>query len=834
MLRLYDAARNAYWRVRGLPLPPLVLHGHTNWINAVAFLSDGTQVISGSDDRNVRAWRVEDGREVETVRNAGSIGGRVWAVATSGDGRWIATGGYEKIPITLWNGTTHEKVVELEGHSSWVRSLDFSPDSARVVSGSDDKTVIVWSTTTAKPLADLTGHTHWVYSVRVSPNGKQIASCDDRDIRIWQSDGEEKCYGIGLSRISASSTEQVIPPIEVRACSLAWTPDGQRLIAGCSGGSIKIIDSSAGLLLADWDGHNSIVRSIAVSWNGKFIVSGSWDNTVRIWDTTTQGKKVAGKDDTKGVTALKRRPSESSSLRDFLDCLAVVPSEDTPDAVYGGFFTEDLPVAPAVPRLDIQLPQKKSISRFGSLFTRKKKDGKDKTRTQPDSQLAVQGAVTERPVDPQPDLNPQEFNAMGEGKQKQSDRIPAPADDTLRASTSPPTTSANHPKPRFHDQVARIRQGIMRRRDGSTSQPPIRVKRTYVAYGHMDHRVATAPSPPRKRWKGFFKKKQVQAGSSTANTTGTSQQQGHRPRSPSSSSDSHVERIDDEEASFCSVVVNLLCFCHPDGQYKDSVDNNSSIRSSPSGQISPPAAPPNHPASNKVAMIASSSTGSPIPLSVPASPQVSDSLSPEAAPTTSCIASSSNTAMTSPLCPTLENVLPTSMQSLPDGADPPLREVMSPDEIAVLQEYRRRKGKSTVLSADPAFDHQPSVYCGLPTSSPAPFQCSVMPEAPLGPSPSSSSFLHPPTHVNSPSSTSPVGSHSSLSGRTPSLSTSTLPISSGRLSQQLPAFTQAFDVTTPIDGTPEPDHAQPTMAQDDDEILGDCFIHMYKLDFNRR
>jgi WD40 repeat protein len=201
-------------------------------------------------------------------------GDEVWAVAASSDGKWIASGGLKK-KVTIWNAMTHEKVVELEGHSDFVRSLDFSPDSARVVSGSDDTTVIVWSTTTGEPLATFTGHRdrHWVSSVRVSPNGNNIASCAwENDVRIWRSD----------------SGKLVIPPIEVKAKSLAWTTDGQRLIVGCEDGSIKIYDSSSGSLLAECKGHASLVRSIAVSPNDKFFASASWDHTVRLWDSTTR------------------------------------------------------------------------------------------------------------------------------------------------------------------------------------------------------------------------------------------------------------------------------------------------------------------------------------------------------------------------------------------------------------------------------------------------------------------------------------------------------------------------------------------------------------------
>ncbi|KIJ09124.1 hypothetical protein PAXINDRAFT_87912 [Paxillus involutus ATCC 200175] len=230
MLRLYDTARNAYRRARGLPVLQSVLRGHTGAIVSVAFLPDGKQVISGSHDGSVRAWRVLGNGDEGGA--ATKEGGWVHAVATSSDGRWIAGG--TRMTITIWNATTYEKVVELKGHTDAVTWFAFSPDSARVASGSRDGTGIVWSATTGEQLVgSLKGHAGWVWS------------------------------------------------------SVAWTPDGQRLMAGCWGGSIKFLDASTGSLLSESNGHTDVVRSIVVPLNGKFTASASWDCTVRFWDTTT-------------------------------------------------------------------------------------------------------------------------------------------------------------------------------------------------------------------------------------------------------------------------------------------------------------------------------------------------------------------------------------------------------------------------------------------------------------------------------------------------------------------------------------------------------------------
>ena len=74
----------------------------------------------------------------------------------------------------------------LEGHSSPIWSMAFSPDGHTLASGSFDKTIKLWDTTTGTELQTLEGHSHWVNSVAFSPDGHTLASgSDDHTIKLW-------------------------------------------------------------------------------------------------------------------------------------------------------------------------------------------------------------------------------------------------------------------------------------------------------------------------------------------------------------------------------------------------------------------------------------------------------------------------------------------------------------------------------------------------------------------------------------------------------------------------------------------------------------------------
>ncbi|WP_414518592.1 ribosome assembly protein 4, partial [Nostoc sp. PCC 9305] len=76
------------------------------------------------------------------------------------------------------------EVNTLEGHSSRVNSIGFSPDGKTLASGSDDKTIKLWDVSTGKAIKTLTGHSSSVLSVAFSPDGKTLASgSDDKTIK---------------------------------------------------------------------------------------------------------------------------------------------------------------------------------------------------------------------------------------------------------------------------------------------------------------------------------------------------------------------------------------------------------------------------------------------------------------------------------------------------------------------------------------------------------------------------------------------------------------------------------------------------------------------------
>jgi WD40 repeat protein len=278
----------------------------------------------GTDEADLRGfawrllWRLCQDQSRTTLRpNSGFVG----SVAYSPDGKVLASGG-EKGTVKLWNLAVGEAIAVLKGHTKAVVSLAFSPDGQILASGSEDRTMRLWDARKSQVVLKIPGQTR---SFSFSPDGETLAISDwNGRIRLWDlrtrrerthfsghehgymslafsPDGKILAGQIGLlpsfidfwdlaTRHRTARLEERTDPLASFNTALAFSPKGNTLAVGKSGGAIRLWSMAQRQVTAVLPGHLGPVSSVAFSPDGRTLASASEDNTIRLWDVTVPGR----------------------------------------------------------------------------------------------------------------------------------------------------------------------------------------------------------------------------------------------------------------------------------------------------------------------------------------------------------------------------------------------------------------------------------------------------------------------------------------------------------------------------------------------------------------
>ena len=236
----------------------------------VAFSKDGNYVMAtGLDEAKV--WHAQSGDELMIVRGHSGA-------AFSPDSQFVVVAGNDRIKrhyFELINIRTGETVRTFKHHSNVIKSLMFSPDGQRIVSGSHDKKIKLWNVRNGQRLRTLKGHTANIEAVVFSPNGTQIASASlDGTIRLWD--------------VSSGNTIRIFKGKD--AYSVAFSPNGRYLIAGVlvkKNNVVKMWNVSTGKKVGTFQGLMQTIQSVSYSLDRRYGVFGSSDNTIKVWDLAT-------------------------------------------------------------------------------------------------------------------------------------------------------------------------------------------------------------------------------------------------------------------------------------------------------------------------------------------------------------------------------------------------------------------------------------------------------------------------------------------------------------------------------------------------------------------
>ena len=275
-------------------------------VRAVAFSPEGRSVVSGGDkpesdrDYTLKLWNVFTGELVRTFEGQRND---VMSVAFSPDGRTVLSGGIDESgnSLKLWDVATGRLLRTFKSRSSDLRSVAFSPDGRTVLSGggneenAPDFALKLWDVATGKLVRALNGHTSTVSSVAFSPDiqGRLILSgSHDGTLKLWDvSTGKEiKTFKHHLNvpafRKSNCNTVSDWTGHPDVVSSVRFSPDGRTVLSGGWNHTLKLWDVVTLKLVRTFEGHSDGVHTVASSPNGSTVLSAGADKTLKLWDAS--------------------------------------------------------------------------------------------------------------------------------------------------------------------------------------------------------------------------------------------------------------------------------------------------------------------------------------------------------------------------------------------------------------------------------------------------------------------------------------------------------------------------------------------------------------------
>jgi WD40 repeat protein len=257
--------------------PLQTMRGHSGWVRRVVHLPGGRRIFTSSVDGSLALWDLKSGIQIGKKWRDDEDKPEAMIMALSPNGKTVAAGSSDGT-MRLWDVEMEKVITKWRGHTRKVESVCWSADGERVVSGSSDTTARIWDVKSGEIMLGPieTGH-EYIWVVICSPDTTKIATGgidnSGNPIKIWDTKTGELLSMIKLETI---------------VFCLAWTSDGKKLISGSYDGSIRIFDTATLRQIAIIGGHKYEVYAISLFQNEQLLASASLDNTVRLWNLDTK------------------------------------------------------------------------------------------------------------------------------------------------------------------------------------------------------------------------------------------------------------------------------------------------------------------------------------------------------------------------------------------------------------------------------------------------------------------------------------------------------------------------------------------------------------------
>ncbi|XP_063347567.1 striatin-like isoform X2 [Pelmatolapia mariae] len=278
--------------------PKFTLRSHFDGIRALTFHPVEPVLITASEDHTLKMWNLQKtapakkstSLDVEPIYTFRAHRGAVLSVAMSSTGEQCFSGGVDGT-IQCWNTPnpnidpydSYDPSVlrgALSGHTDSVWGLVYSSAHQRLLSCSADGTVRLWDANTTSPALAVFNENKKLGI----PSSVDLVCSDPAHLVTSFTNGQIGLFNMETRQLVLSLESNLEPGTPSHINKVLSHPTLPITITAQEDRHIKFFDNNSGKLIHSMVAHLDAVTSLAVDPNGLYLMSGSHDCSIRLWN----------------------------------------------------------------------------------------------------------------------------------------------------------------------------------------------------------------------------------------------------------------------------------------------------------------------------------------------------------------------------------------------------------------------------------------------------------------------------------------------------------------------------------------------------------------------
>lgn len=255
-------------------------------VTSVSWIQKGTHLAIGTGKGLVQIWDAEKARRLRTMTgHTARVGALAWNTHI------LTSGSRDRLIYHRDVRAPDQWLTKLVGHKQEVCGLKWNCEDGQLASGGNDNKLMVWDKLSETPLWKFSEHTAAVKAIAWSPHQRGLLASGGgtADRRIIFHD---TVRGSVISEVDTGS----------QVCNIAWSKNSNEIVTthGYSQNQIVVWKYPSMTQVVSLTGHTYRVLYLAMSPDGRTVVTGAGDETLRFWNVF--GKRPGAREEGDGGT----------------------------------------------------------------------------------------------------------------------------------------------------------------------------------------------------------------------------------------------------------------------------------------------------------------------------------------------------------------------------------------------------------------------------------------------------------------------------------------------------------------------------------------------------